>query len=156
MGENSPNPITLLEKFFSNYFQRNSFFQCQTFQTVFSSKRKFQKLQKSVTKKSLFKKIKFSYLFKNQIFIFGLLRCRGSGSTSWWRAPTSSAPTRSRPGTDFIILKIFSPKNFEKILVFFAQITASFCENLIITLIFEKNANFLNLKIGKNRRKLWS
>jgi hypothetical protein len=52
-----------------------------------------------------------------------------------------------------MILKIFSPKNLAKILAFFAQTTASFCKNLILTLVFEKNANFL-LKNGKNRRKL--
>jgi hypothetical protein len=41
-----------------------------------------------------------------------------------------------------MILKIFSPKNLAKILAFLAQPTASFCKNLIITLVFEKNANF--------------
>jgi hypothetical protein len=40
-----------------------------------------------------------------------------------------------------MILKIFSPKNLAKILAFFAQNTASFCKNFIITLVFEKNAN---------------
>jgi hypothetical protein len=54
------------------------------------------------------------------------------------------------PGTNVMILKIFSPKNSAKILaVFFAQTTASFCKNLIITLVFEKNANFLP-KIAEN------
>jgi hypothetical protein len=52
-----------------------------------------------------------------------------------------------------MILKIFSSKNLAKILAFFAQTTASFCNNWIITLVFEKNANF-EQKIGKNRRKL--
>jgi hypothetical protein len=41
-----------------------------------------------------------------------------------------------------MIFKIFSTKNLVKILAFFAQITASFCKNFIITLVFEKNANF--------------
>jgi hypothetical protein len=36
---------------------------------------------------------------------------------------------------------------------FFAQTAATFCKILIITLVFEKNANFL-LKIDKNSRKL--
>jgi p-aminobenzoyl-glutamate transporter AbgT len=40
-----------------------------------------------------------------------------------------------------MIFKIFSPKNLAKILAFFAQTTASFCKNLIITSVFEKNAN---------------
>jgi p-aminobenzoyl-glutamate transporter AbgT len=52
-----------------------------------------------------------------------------------------------------MIFKIFSPKNLAKILAFFAQITACFCKNLIITLVFERNAIF-SRKIGKNRRKL--
>jgi hypothetical protein len=38
---------------------------------------------------------------------------------------------------------IFSPKNLAKILAFLAQSTASFCKKLIITSVFEKNANFL-------------
>jgi hypothetical protein len=46
-------------------------------------------------------------------------------------------------GTDVImILKIFSPKNFAKELAFFAQNKAKLCKNWIITLGFEKNANF--------------
>jgi hypothetical protein len=49
--------------------------------------------------------------------------------------------------------KIFSPKLFAKMWAFFAQTAATFCKNLIITLVFEKNANF-SPKIGKNRRKL--
>jgi hypothetical protein len=52
-----------------------------------------------------------------------------------------------------MILKIFSPKNLAKNIGVFAQPTASFCKILIITLVFEKNANFV-AKIGKNRRKL--
>jgi hypothetical protein len=41
-----------------------------------------------------------------------------------------------------MILKIFSPKHLAKKLAFFAQTTASFCKHLIVTLVFEKNANF--------------
>jgi hypothetical protein len=33
-------------------------------------------------------------------------------------------------------------KNLAKILTYFAKTTASFCKNLIITLVFVKNANF--------------
>jgi hypothetical protein len=39
-------------------------------------------------------------------------------------------------------LKIFLAKNLAKILAFFVQITARFCEILIITLVLEKNAIF--------------
>jgi hypothetical protein len=47
----------------------------------------------------------------------------------------------AQSGTDVLIFKIFSPKNLAKILAFFAQTTASFCKNFIVTLGFEKNAN---------------
>jgi hypothetical protein len=46
------------------------------------------------------------------------------------------------PGTDVMILKIFSLKNFAKILAFLTQNKAKLCKILIITVIFEKNANF--------------
>jgi hypothetical protein len=45
-------------------------------------------------------------------------------------------------GADVMIFEIFSPKNSAKKLAFFAKTTACFCKNLIITLVFEKNANF--------------
>jgi hypothetical protein len=48
---------------------------------------------------------------------------------------------------------MFSPKKLAKVLAFFAQTVTSFCKNMIITLVFEKTANFSH-KIGKNRRKL--
>jgi hypothetical protein len=53
-----------------------------------------------------------------------------------------------------MILKMFSAKNLAKILAFFAQTTISFCKNLILTLVFEKNANFFRRKLAKNRRKV--
>jgi hypothetical protein len=58
------------------------------------------------------------------------------------------------PGTDVMILKIFSQKKLQK-LAFLTQNKAKLCKFFIITLDFEKNANFLP-KIGKNRRKLRS
>jgi hypothetical protein len=45
------------------------------------------------------------------------------------------------------------PKNLAKILPYFSQTTASFAKKLIITLAFEKNANF-SPKIGKNCEKI--
>jgi hypothetical protein len=45
-------------------------------------------------------------------------------------------------GTDVMIFKIFLPKKFAKILAFFAQTTA----NVIVTLVFEKNADFFGRK----------
>jgi hypothetical protein len=41
-----------------------------------------------------------------------------------------------------MILKIFSPKLSAKKLAFLTQNKAKLCKNLIITLVFEKNANF--------------
>jgi homogentisate 1,2-dioxygenase len=46
------------------------------------------------------------------------------------------------PGTNVIIFKIFSPKILAKKMAFFVQTPASFCKNLITTLVFEKNGNF--------------
>jgi hypothetical protein len=41
-----------------------------------------------------------------------------------------------------MIFKIFSPKNSAKKLAFLTQNKAKLCKNFIITLVFEKNANF--------------
>jgi hypothetical protein len=46
------------------------------------------------------------------------------------------------PGTEGMIVKVFSPKNSAKILAFFAQTTVASCKNSIITLFLVKNANF--------------
>jgi hypothetical protein len=48
-----------------------------------------------------------------------------------------------------MILKIFSPKNLATILFFFAQTTARFCKNLIVTLVFEKKRQFFRRKFAK-------
>jgi hypothetical protein len=53
-----------------------------------------------------------------------------------------------------MILKIFSPKSLANILAFFAQTTASFSQNVIVTLLFEKKRQFFSPKIAQNRRKL--
>jgi hypothetical protein len=47
-----------------------------------------------------------------------------------------------QPGTDVMILKIFSPKKSAKKLPFLTQNKAKLCIILILTLVFEKNANF--------------
>jgi Ni,Fe-hydrogenase III small subunit len=59
----------------------------------------------------------------------------------------------SSAGTDVMIFKIFSPKNSANKLAFFTQNKGKLCKILIITLVFEKNANF-SPKIVENRRKL--
>jgi hypothetical protein len=48
----------------------------------------------------------------------------------------------AQSGTDVMILKIFSPKKIAKKLAFLTQNKAKLCKILIITLVFEKNANF--------------
>jgi hypothetical protein len=58
------------------------------------------------------------------------------------------------PGTDVMLLKIFSPKKIAKKLAFLTQNKAKLCIFLIITFDFEKKCQFLSPKIGKNRRKL--
>jgi phosphoserine phosphatase len=50
-------------------------------------------------------------------------------------------------------LKIFSPKNLAKILAFLTQIKAKLCKKLIITLVFEKNANFF-VENGRKSQKI--
>jgi hypothetical protein len=57
------------------------------------------------------------------------------------------------PGSDVMILKIFLPKNSAKKLAFLTQNKAKLCKIFIITLVFEKNANF-SPKIVKKRIKL--
>jgi hypothetical protein len=48
----------------------------------------------------------------------------------------------AQSGTDVMIFKIFLPKKSAKKLAFLNQKKAKLCKNLIITLAFEKNANF--------------
>jgi hypothetical protein len=52
-------------------------------------------------------------------------------------------------GTDVTILKIFSPKKNCKKLAFLTQNKSKLCKILIITLVFEKNANFFRRKLAK-------
>jgi hypothetical protein len=56
------------------------------------------------------------------------------------------------PGTDVMIFKIFSLKNFAKKFAFFAQNKAKLCNILIITLVFEKNANFFAENCRKSQK----
>jgi hypothetical protein len=56
-------------------------------------------------------------------------------------------------GTDVMFFKIFSPKLSAKKFAFFTQNKAKLCKMLIITLVFEKNANFF-AENCQNRRKL--
>jgi hypothetical protein len=53
------------------------------------------------------------------------------------------------PGTDVVILKIFSPKNCRKNWRFYSK-TASLCKKWIKTLVFKKNANFFTENWGKS------
>jgi hypothetical protein len=56
------------------------------------------------------------------------------------------------PGTDVMIFKIFSPKNFGEKFAFLTQNKAKLCKNLIITLVFEKNANFFTENCQKSQK----
>jgi hypothetical protein len=49
-----------------------------------------------------------------------------------------------------MIFKIFSTKKFSENIGVFVQTAASFCKNVIVTLVFEINANFF----AENWRKL--
>jgi hypothetical protein len=51
-----------------------------------------------------------------------------------------------------MILKIFSPKKLAKKLAFLTPNKAKLCKNLIITLVFEKNANFFSENCRKSQK----
>jgi hypothetical protein len=79
-------------------------------------------------------------------------------SDFWFENMPSGNPESERlnfvqSGADVNILKIFSPKKSTKKLASVTRNKAKVCKILIITLVFEKNANFF-AEIGKNRRKL--
>jgi hypothetical protein len=48
----------------------------------------------------------------------------------------------SPPGTDVMVLKIFSPKELAKIFAFLHKLMLLFCKNLIITLVLRKTPIF--------------
>jgi hypothetical protein len=52
-------------------------------------------------------------------------------------------------GADVMIFLIFSPKKSAKNSAFLTQSKAKLCKNLIITLVFEKNANFFRRNLAK-------
>jgi hypothetical protein len=51
-----------------------------------------------------------------------------------------------------MIFKIFSPKKSAKKLAFLTQNKAKLCKNLIITLVFEKNAKFFDENWQKSQK----
>jgi hypothetical protein len=59
---------------------------------------------------------------------------------------------RFTSGTDVMILKIFSPKISAKKLAFLTRNKAKICEIFIITLVFEKNANFFAENCQKSQK----
>jgi hypothetical protein len=54
----------------------------------------------------------------------------------------------AQSGINVMILKIFSPRYFAKILAFLTQNKGKLCKSLIITLVFEKTPIFRQ-KLGK-------
>jgi hypothetical protein len=65
-----------------------------------------------------------------------------------WRLYHQNTP----PGTDVRIFEIFSPKKSAKKLAFFTQNKAKLCKNFIITLFFDKNANFFAENCRKSQK----
>jgi hypothetical protein len=55
-------------------------------------------------------------------------------------------------GTDVMIFSIFSPINSAKKMAFLTQNKAKLCKNWIITLVFEKNANFFAENCQKSQK----
>jgi hypothetical protein len=64
----------------------------------------------------------------------------------------SHGKNSSESGSDVIILKIFSPKNFAKNWRFLPQNKAKLFKILIITLVLEKNANFFAENCQKSQK----
>jgi hypothetical protein len=58
----------------------------------------------------------------------------------------------AKSGTDIMIFKIFSPKNSAKKLAFLTQNKAILFKIVIITLFFEKNANFFAENCQKSQK----
>jgi hypothetical protein len=71
-------------------------------------------------------------------YSFPQLRQRIDSDTKWFGRFFSQI----HPGTDVMIFKIFFLKNSAKKLAFLTQNKAKLCTILIITMVFEKNANF--------------
>jgi Ni,Fe-hydrogenase III small subunit len=55
-------------------------------------------------------------------------------------------------GADVMIFKIFSPKNSAKKIGVFSQNKAKICTILMITLVYEKNANFFAKNCQKSQK----
>jgi hypothetical protein len=65
----------------------------------------------------------------------------------FWQQFSQKAAEINPPGTDVMILKIFSSKNSDK-MAFLTQSKAKLSKKLIITLVFEKNADFFRQKLS--------
>jgi hypothetical protein len=81
------------------------------------------------------------FVYKSSLFTSVVLKKMLKGSNC------QIGRTFDQSGTDAMVFKIFSPKNWQKYWRSFVQTTGSFCKNVIITLVFEKNANFFSPKI---------
>jgi Ni,Fe-hydrogenase III small subunit len=69
-----------------------------------------------------------------------------------WTSVVVAVKSEVVSGTDVIIFKILSPKNSVKKLAFLTQNKAKICKILIITLVFEKNANFFSENWRKSQK----
>jgi hypothetical protein len=82
-----------------------------------------------------------------------LIQNEGADSFSFESAFFQSSHHFVYPGTNVIIFKKILAKKFRNYLRFLLKLLLVFAKKLIITLVFEENANF-SPKISKNRRKL--
>jgi hypothetical protein len=81
------------------------------------------------------------------------IRFEISAFSSRERSETSAKCFQARePGTDVMILNIFSPKNLAKKLAFLTQNKAKLCKILIITLVWGKNAIFFAENCRKSQK----
>jgi histidinol phosphatase-like enzyme len=74
------------------------------------------------------------------------------GVITFYYVPVLISNKKGLPGTDVMIFKIFSPKNSAKKLAFLTQNKAKLCKILIITLVYEKNANFFTENCRKSQK----
>jgi hypothetical protein len=126
---------------------------------------KFNDFLSSVWKKVSYICICFVWVMfsKLQLPGTGLFNLNGGPDNfpSWWsylfsrfcRIPSLWSQLKSwRPGTDVMIFKIFSPRKSAKKWHFWLKSKAKLWKKIIITLVFEKNANFLRTKLAKSQK----
>jgi hypothetical protein len=82
-----------------------------------------------------------------------LIQLKTGGKQEFWLLTSAFSQLRGNQGPMLCFLKNFRRKNSAKKWEFLTQNKAELCKNLIVTLVFEKNANFAPKNV-ENRRKL--